>query len=163
MATAKTPTVRSLSAKELDQLRPLWIGLHRHHREVSDFRDLVEDDELSWERRRELYRGWLEEGTALVLSVELEDVPVGYATVHFVPGPDDTFAVGERYAELYSLFVAPEQRDAGIGSMLMAEIDDRLAAAGVHDLAVSVMAGNDDALRFYLRRGLRPAEVVLWR
>jgi ribosomal protein S18 acetylase RimI-like enzyme len=164
MSGVPTPTVRPLaSADELELLRPLWLELHHHHRRISQFRGLVADDETSWVRRRELYRTWLEEGSALILLAEQGAAVIGYATVHFVDGADDTFAVGDRYAELYSLSVTADRRGAGIGSLLMDEIDARLAAADVSDLAVSVMAGNADAQRFYERRGMEPAEVVLWR
>lgn len=88
---------------------------------------------------------------------------VGYAVAHLQDGPDDTFAVGARYAELYSLSVAPEVRGGGIGSALMDALDARLAELGIRDLSIAVMAGNEDALRFYRRRGLVPVETVLWR
>ena len=78
-------------------------------------------------------------------------------------GPDDTFAVGARYAELYSLSVAPEARGGGVGTALMDALDERLTELGIADLSIAVMAGNEDALRFYRRRGLVPVEVVLWR
>ena len=40
--------------------------------------------------------------------------PAGYAVAHLQDGPDDTFAVGDRYAELHSLSVAPSARGAGV-------------------------------------------------
>jgi hypothetical protein len=62
---------------------------------------------LSWERRRALYLDRLRSETGfLVLATEAETV-VGYALVCIERGPDDTFAVGDRYAELFSLSVVP--------------------------------------------------------
>lgn len=78
-------------------------------------------------------------------------------------GPDDTFPVGERYAELYSLSVKPDLRGRGIGSGLLDLLDDELARRSIHDLKVAVMEGNSDARRLYERRGFRPAELVLFR
>jgi len=149
---------------ELDALEPLWIALHRHHRTVvPSAAMLVEDDSVSWSRRRALYRGWMEAGDALVFVARRCGAAVGYAVAHLQDGPDDTFAVGARYAELYSLSVAPEERGGGVGTALMDTLDERLAALGIADLSIAVMAGNEDALRFYRRRGLVPVELVLWR
>ena len=149
---------------ELDALEPLWIALHRHHRTVvPSAAMLVDDDSVSWSRRRALYRGWMAAGDALVLVARRSGAVVGYAVAHLRDGPDDTFAVGARYAELYSLSVAPEVRGGGVGTALMDALDARLAELGIADLSVAVMAANEDAIRFYRRRGLVPVELVLWR
>jgi ribosomal protein S18 acetylase RimI-like enzyme len=102
-------------------------------------------------------------GDALVLAARRGGVLVGYAVAHLRDGPDDTFAVGARYAEVFSLSVAPEARSGGVGTALMDALDERLAELGIADLSVGVMAGNEDALRFYRRRGLVPVELFLWR
>jgi ribosomal protein S18 acetylase RimI-like enzyme len=149
---------------ELEALEALWIALHHHHRTVvPSTAMLVADDSVSWSRRRALYRGWMASGDALVLVARRGGAPVGYAVAHLLDGPDDTFAVGGRYAELYSLSVAPEARGGGVGTALMDALDAGLAELGIADLSVGVMAGNEDALRFYRRRGLVPVELVLWR
>jgi ribosomal protein S18 acetylase RimI-like enzyme len=124
---------------------------------------LVEDDELSWQRRRALYLGRLSSETAFLALATERDTVLGYALVCIEQGPDDTFAVGERYAELYSLSVAPEQRGRGIGTRLLDFVDQELARRTVEDLSVAVMADNAGARRLYERRGLRPAELVLYR
>ena len=41
-----------IGAERVDELGELWLALHRHHRVVSELQPLVEDDELSWTRRR---------------------------------------------------------------------------------------------------------------
>ncbi|MGZ6693542.1 MAG: GNAT family N-acetyltransferase [Solirubrobacteraceae bacterium] len=98
----------------------------------------------------------------LVLAVEGDGV-VGYALVCIEDGPDDTFPVAERYAELYSLSVAPQLRGRGIGTRLLDFVDQELARRSIEDLKVAVMVGNTDAERLYERRGLRRAELVLYR
>jgi ribosomal protein S18 acetylase RimI-like enzyme len=162
--TAPAVVVRRLErTDELDALEPLWLALHRHHRTVLPDRLLVADDALSWQRRRDVYRGWLESGTALALLAERDGRLVGYAFAHLVDGPDETFAVGRRYAELYSLSIAPEERGGGIGTQLLDELDRQLAAESIVDLAIAVMTDNEAARRFYERRGLRAVETVYWR
>jgi GNAT superfamily N-acetyltransferase len=56
-----------------------------------------------------------------------------------------------------------QARGSGVGSRLLDAVDDALADEGDPPLVIAVMAGNDDALRFYARRGLAPGEVLLYR
>ena len=45
----------------------------------------------------------------------------------------------------------------------MDALDERLDELGIADLSIGVMAGNEDAIRFYRKRGLVPVELFLWR
>jgi ribosomal protein S18 acetylase RimI-like enzyme len=155
-------TIAPLAADALDVVRPLWLALHHRHREISAV-PLVADDEASWLARRALYARRLVRGDAFCLVASRAGDPVGYAVCLVEDGPDDSFPVGERYGELYSLSVAPDERGQGIGTALLDEVDAELARRGVADLAISVFAGNDGARRLYERRGFRVAEQVLWR
>jgi ribosomal protein S18 acetylase RimI-like enzyme len=158
-------TIRDIStAEDLAALEPLWLSLHHHHHVIGPSEHLVNDDATSWERRRAVYEGWLRSGTAIVLVAHLPCTgPAGYLVAHVCQGPDDTFAVGDRYAELYSLSVAPAHRCRGIGTSLLDVLDQRLEALAIHDLTVAVMVRNDDALRLYQARGLARTEITLWR
>jgi ribosomal protein S18 acetylase RimI-like enzyme len=147
----------------LNEVRRLWLALHHHHRCVVDSVALVDDDEVSWQRRRALYEARLSSGQGLLLLARTGRSPAGYAFVCLETGPDDTFALDERYAELYSLAVAEGLRCRGIGTALLDAVDTELGALGIVDLKVAVMTGNVDALRLYQRRGLKEAELVLYR
>jgi ribosomal protein S18 acetylase RimI-like enzyme len=150
-------------AERVDELKPLWLELHHHHQTLAVGLPLVDDDELSWQRRGELYLDRLSSDTGfLALAIE-DDAVVGYALVCIEHGPDDTFPLGERYAELYSLSVAAQHRGRGIGTRLLDFVDAELARRSIGDLKVAVMAGNAGAERLYERRGLRPAELILYR
>ncbi|HEY2650857.1 MAG TPA: hypothetical protein VGI50_02980 [Solirubrobacteraceae bacterium] len=48
------PTFEVAGIARLDEVRGLWLDLHHHHRQVVRL-SLVEDDDLSWQRRRALY------------------------------------------------------------------------------------------------------------
>jgi len=147
----------------LDEVRELWLALHHHHRAVVGPLPLVKDDELSWQRRRALYVDRLSSGGGFLVLASEQGSVIGYAVVCLESGPDDTFPVGERYAELYSLSVSPDLRGRGIGTRLLDFVDEELARRSIEDLKVAVMVANEDAQRLYERRGLRPAEVVLYR
>jgi ribosomal protein S18 acetylase RimI-like enzyme len=155
--------VELAGTERVDDVRGLWLEQHHHHRAVVTTVPLLEDDELSWQRRRALYLDRLSFGAGFLALAMAGDTAVGYAFVCMDPGPDDTFPLGDRYAELYSLAVTSHLRRHGIGTQLMDFVDRELARRSIRDLKVVVMAGNTDAQRLYERRGLRPAEIVLYR
>jgi ribosomal protein S18 acetylase RimI-like enzyme len=119
MATPKQLRLELAESDRVDELRELWLDLHHHHQAVVKTVSLVEDDELSWQRRRALYLERLSSGTGFLVLASDGALAVGYALVCIEPGPDDTFPVGEHYAELYSLSVAPRRRRQGIGTQLL--------------------------------------------
>ena len=154
-------TVARAGVEAVDDLRPLFLALHRHHRSVTDL-PLVGDDE-AWRARRATYRAWFAEGRALLFVARARETPVGYALVVWHDGSDDTFPLAPRYAEVYTLSVAEQVRGAGVGTRLLDAVDEALADEGDPPLVIAVMAGNADALRFYARRGLVPGELLLYR
>jgi GNAT superfamily N-acetyltransferase len=148
-------------AERLDGVEPLWQAMHEHHaevageaREVAPFRH-AED---SWQRRRDEFKRWMRAGDAWLLIAEREGSPVGFAFFRICDG-DWSFETNERMGELEALSVEPELRRWGIGSLLMEEVERRLAAAGVGFIGLAVIAGNEDALRFYERWGMVPSHV----
>jgi ribosomal protein S18 acetylase RimI-like enzyme len=151
-----------LDVAGIDRVRELWLELHHHHRLGSPV-PLVADDELSWSARRKLYVDWLTGGSAFGLIAERDGRALGYAVCTLHDGPDDTFPVGARFADVFSLSVSAGARGAGIGTALLDEVDRELERRSIHDLRISVLAGNERAQRLYERRGLRVAELSLWR
>lgn len=61
----------------LKDLAPLWAGLHRHHREVSDYPALVEDLDSLWARRLRWYRRLLTLCASYVTATDDERRPIG--------------------------------------------------------------------------------------
>lgn len=80
---------------------------------------------------------------------------------NFVPGPDDSWETDSRIADMESLCVAPELRGSGLGSLLLEAVEAEIARLGLHDMHVGVVAGNDDARRFYEARGYHPTMLFL--
>ena len=133
-------------AERVDDRSALWLALHHHHRVAVGTLPLVEDDELSWSVAARCTLTDSVPGGFVVVAVEGDDV-VGYALVCIENGPDDTYPVGQRYAELYSLSVAPQLRGRGIGTRLLDFVDEELARRSIEDLKVAVMVSNTDAER----------------
>jgi len=155
-------TISPLVAADVERLRELWLALHHQHQAVSPVL-LVQDDAASWQARRSLYSEWLGNGSGFGLLAARGERLVGYAFCCLLDGPDDTFPVGQRYGDLYSLSVAEGERGRGIGTRLLDAVDAELERRQVHDLRISVIAGNERARKLYERRGLALVELVLFR
>jgi len=159
-----TVVISRAGADRLDDLRPLFLALHEHHRRVTPRPiPLIESDDAAWEARREGYAEYLADGSGFLQIADEEGVAVGYAFTVLRDATDDTFPLAPRYAELYTLSVAPGARGSGIGSRLMDAVDELIAGLDVSALQVAVMAENEDAIRLYRRRGLVTGEVLMYR
>ncbi len=62
---------------------------------------------------------------------------------------------------IVNLYVRPASRDEGVGSALLAAAEAELADMGVDTVSLEVLAGNEDARRFYRRHGYGPHRVEL--
>jgi ribosomal protein S18 acetylase RimI-like enzyme len=157
-----TARIALAGPERIDELGPLWLQLHHHHERVSRVQPFV-DDEASWAARRRGYVDILAHGGFIVVA-EAEDGLVGYALVKIHDdGPDDSWAIEDRFGEVWTLVVDERARGRGIGSALLDAVDEELAHRGIHDLMIGVMEGNDDARRLYERRGLVPGWMQLYR
>jgi ribosomal protein S18 acetylase RimI-like enzyme len=154
MSPSAAFAVEPVDPAALDELRPLWEALLDRHAEV--WAVLPERPTAeSWERRRRQYEGWLADEGSFALVARRDGAAVGYILVGIGEG-DETYATGERTAELHTLVVATGERDAGVGGRLFDAAMERLARLGVDDLFVAHMDGNEAARRFYERRGFVP-------
>lgn len=157
---SRSKEIKLAGVERFDEVRDLSVELHRHDHCVVGSQPLVGDDDLSWQRRRALYADRLDLGGAS-WRLPSKDAVVGCVFACLDEGPNDTFGVAGRFAELYSLRVASHLRGrrgaaAGLGrSVARAAVDPRFEGA--------VMTASLDALGLYERRGLRLAEVVLYR
>jgi ribosomal protein S18 acetylase RimI-like enzyme len=155
------PRIALAGAERVDELRPLWLQLHHHHAAVSRVQPFVDDD-TSWTLRRTGYVEILGAG-GFVLVAEDDDSLAGYALVKLHEGGDDSWALADRWGEVWTLVVDERRRGQGIGSALLDAVDAELASRGVHDLMIGVMEGNDAARRLYERRGLVAGWLQLYR
>jgi GNAT superfamily N-acetyltransferase len=152
---------------DVSLLRPLWLALHHLHQAANPELAPHVDDETSWRRRRALYEHCLSSPDAFLLLLRRDGDLIGYALVAVEPDGDilwnDTWQVGEKVAELETVFVIPEERGRGLGSLLLDVVDAELEARGIHDLAIGAVPGNTDALRLYERRGFLPSWTIVTR
>jgi GNAT superfamily N-acetyltransferase len=155
--------IEEIAAADVDRLRPLWLALHAHHQQVAPELAPYVDDERSWSVRRGLYDEVLSHrGFAIVAREDGEDI--GYLVGAFEPPLwPAMFSGAAEIAELETILLRPEWRGRGVGSQLFDEFESRVAAAGVGDVVIGVVPGNDGAEALYRRRGYKPTVVNLTR
>ncbi len=146
--------IEPLPAAELDHLEPLWTVMQQDHAGLWDVLPARDPDD-SWPRRRQRYADWLACGDSFVVVARRGDRLVGYFMVAVAEG-DETFATGERLAELESLVVLHEERGNAIGEQLFQAGMRRLEELGVDDVISGVLHGNAFARRFHERHGFVP-------
>lgn len=125
------------------------------------------DDDTSWRERGTLYSGLLAKPDTVLLLARDSDRLVGYGLAHVIDVAQtwiaDTWQTESQVGEIESVGVLPDYRNTGIGTRLLDRLEAELRAAGVHDLILGVLAGNDAAIRLYQRRGFRPTWFYLSR
>jgi ribosomal protein S18 acetylase RimI-like enzyme len=149
--------------ESLDLVEPLWMSMHRHHEAVSPmigrFGPLPDVSAL-WERRRAHYEQWLAEPRSALLLARVADEAVGYAMVR-LRVPRRAWEPRGLIGTLETLAVDESRRGLGIGTVLLSAVRELLTAEGATVLELSVLEGNEQAMRFYEHQGLRPALVTL--
>jgi len=160
-------TVTFGTAADIDRVRPLWLALHRVHQDVNPELAPHVDDDTSWRRRKRLYEHCLRCADSFFLLVERDDRLIGYVMVTVEADGDvlwsDTWQVGDKVAEIETMYLLPEERGRGLGGTLLDLVDAELARRGITDLAIGAVPGNRDALRFYERRGFLPSWTIVTR
>jgi ribosomal protein S18 acetylase RimI-like enzyme len=157
---ANEPRLREGSVDDLALVEPLWVAVHhRHAQSMPQLAPYVSDAE-TWTIRQALYRELLDKPDTLLLLAFDGATAIGYGLAHVLALEDtwipDTWRTGQRIGEIESLSVLPEYRGSGLGSLLLDRLETHLRARGAPDLILGVLAGNDDAIRLYERRGYRP-------
>jgi GNAT superfamily N-acetyltransferase len=125
--------VRHAQAAEVEQLAQLW------HNGWQDAHARIVPAELARHRTLENFRERLGEQLAETRVAGPLGHPVGLCTV--------------KHDELHQLFVSKEARGSGIAAALLADGEQRLAAAGVATAWLACAIGNDRAARFYEKNG----------
>jgi len=162
--TNPTIPVDLVAPAAVDNLRPLWLRLHHHHRRVAPRLAPYVSDGESWNA----VRGLLEAAALdqLLVRAGPSGAPFGLASATISRDDSywtDTWLTGQDVGEIQFVVAADEARHLGVGATLLAAIDARLSAAGAVDQVAGVIEPNHDAIRFYQRHGFQPAWLRLSR
>jgi ribosomal protein S18 acetylase RimI-like enzyme len=146
--------IHLLPPEELDRIEPLWRVMQADHTALWHVLEARDPGE-SWALRRRRYADWLTCGDSFIVVAERGGRLVGYFMVAVAEG-DESFATGERMAELSSLVVLHDERGEALGERLFQAGMRRLEELGVDDVISGVLTTNTFARRFHDRHGFVP-------
>jgi ribosomal protein S18 acetylase RimI-like enzyme len=155
--------LEALRRGDLDRLKPLWLGLHAHHQRVAPQLAPFVADELSWSSRKRQYAEVMAGNWFGYIARDGED-DVGYLICAERPMQwNATFAVPATLWELVTIFVKGDRRGQGVGSRLLAAMEDRIRTSDVQTKLIGVIPDNRAAVALYQSRGYRPTWLMLTR
>jgi len=148
---------------DLDRLQPLWLGLHAHHRRVAPNLAPFVADDLSWASRMRQYSDVMA-GTWFGFIARDGSEDVGYLLCAERPMQwNATFAVPATLWELVTVYVKGDRRGQGVGSRLLAAMEDRIRISDVQTRLIGVIPDNRAAVALYQSRGYRPTWLMQTR
>jgi ribosomal protein S18 acetylase RimI-like enzyme len=150
--------------ERIGELEPVYGALYEHHVAVSTWHPGPERGAAeAWRRRRGRYEKTLSAPGGILLVAERDGRIVGALVGEIEDHAEvsDTYDMPARQAHVHDLAVLAGARGGGVGRALMERFEEELRARDVPWYGLDVMAGNEQALRFYTSMGLEPAAVSL--
>ncbi|MFI5316153.1 MAG: GNAT family N-acetyltransferase [Myxococcota bacterium] len=149
--------MRAARADDHEAILVFWLELIEHHRRLWPANASAPNlrEVLASEIRRGATRA-----RCRLLVAERAGARVGFlfAEVEQAGGGEV-----EPAGWIHELWVAPDERRSGVASALVAEADAFFAARGVRRVSVRVESANQDALRYWTRRGFGERARILER
>ena len=145
-------TYVSGNARLIDKVASLWQELNKQHLSLSPyFKDYYRT--LTFEdRKRSIQQRAIGGEIRVDLALNDSGQPIGYC----ITSIDRTLT-----GEIDSIFVDPQYRGQGIGTVLMEKALDWLKVKGAKKNVVSVAVGNEQAYVFYEQFGFFPRRTLL--
>jgi GNAT superfamily N-acetyltransferase len=136
----------------IDRVASLWEELNRQHLSLSPYfknyyRTLTFED-----RKRSIQQRGFGGEIRVDLALDNSGQPIGYCITSI-----DRWLTGE----IDSIFVDPQCRGQGVGTVLMEKALDWLKVKGAKKNVVSVAVGNEQAYVFYQQFGFFPRRTLL--
>jgi ribosomal protein S18 acetylase RimI-like enzyme len=140
----------------IDLIRPLWEKLKEHHRKHSKYFSHIYSDAggFTFEKRKEAL---LEKSKFGMLRI---DIVIDVDTGGYIGYCISTISK-DMEGEIDSIFIDDKYRSSGIGSSLMDRAIEWMDSYKVKSKKISVAAGNEDVLPFYIKHGFYSRYIIL--
>ena len=102
-----------------------------------------------------LFAGMTDEGDPTILRMDESGRVIGF--IQFSRIEMTSWFFEDRYGFIREFWVAPEQRNKGIGAELLAQAEAFFARQGIHKMILT----SDTAERFYLKHGYRKEDGIV--
>nr|TFG54647.1 MAG: GNAT family N-acetyltransferase [Hyphomicrobiales bacterium] len=103
----------------------------------------------------------LKDSNSIVAVAEVDNRIVGHIYAEHVQRAENAFRLSESTIYINQIGVREEARGQGIGTALIAFIEERAAALGVHAIGLDYWAFNTPARGFFEARGFKPLQVKM--
>jgi ribosomal protein S18 acetylase RimI-like enzyme len=147
--------IRPFVPDDFAHVAALTIELQEFERGVTPYRVPADEEFAAWYVARLLR--WLEQAGGTLLVATEGGAPCGYAAGH----PEDEPEMRDRFFYVAELVVAASHRGRGIGTRLIAAMEDLARAQGLGRIGIGVLAGSDRVHALYRRLGYRDYAVSL--
>lgn len=97
------------------------------------------------------------------VAVDAENQVLGYAFCVFIRHEDDNILTPIKSLYIDDLCVDEKQRGKHVGKSLYDYVIDYAGKAGCYNVTLNVWNGNDNAMRFYEKCGLKPQKIGMER
>jgi len=144
-------TICECQVGDLDEsLRHLWINLAKEMFEIEPITIPSEANSSKW---FDFVKDGLDKKRTLMLIAKAEKKTVGFVSATLPR--EQTFEVAQSFGVINDLYVLPEFRRKGIGKRLLEECMNRLRTEGFKAVRLSVLPGDENAIRLYQKLGFR--------
>jgi ribosomal protein S18 acetylase RimI-like enzyme len=147
--------IRTYAPTDFAQVCALMSELQEFERSVTPYRVPADPEFATWYIDR-LLQGLADTGGILLVAADGE-TPCGYAAGFAEDEPE----MRDRYFYIAELVVAATHRGRGIGTRLIAALEDVARAQGLARIGIGVLSGNERVHGLYRRLGYRDYAVKL--
>lgn len=150
--------IKKATSDNLPELRSMLGQLYA--KEQHDYDTLLNIDWPFSKEGDDYFEKMLSDPRAYVILACREQQTVGYL-IGKISDTGGSWRHLQEQAELENMWVLPEFRNQGAGSMLVTEFLSFVRASGVKNVKVMSFAKNQSALKFYQKHGFAPLDVTL--
>jgi ribosomal protein S18 acetylase RimI-like enzyme len=146
-----TATIRNAVDADLAALIKLNAQVQRLHAQVypADFKSLTDEGEV-----RDFLASAMRQTDHTILLAQVDGAVVGYAWIEIQDRPQTPFTWPTKRIFLHHICVDSGHRRLGVGSALIARLEERALAAGIGEFALDMWLLNDAAQAFFKSCGL---------
>jgi ribosomal protein S18 acetylase RimI-like enzyme len=153
-----TVTIRNAEDADLDALIRLNAQVQKVHAQFypADFKSLADEGEV-----RDFLASTMRQPDHTILVADVDGVVAGYAWIEIQERPQTPFTWAKKRVFLHHICVDSGRQRLGVGSALIARVEEQALAADIGEFAMDVWSLNTAAQAFFKSCGLKTYRLFL--